>query len=76
MKKIKFNNGKNELIIYLTKHYIIKKICFYQNSLLKECLDDFFIISYEEVTRLKKILNHFDNKTQIKIKNFIKKFLD
>jgi N-acetylglutamate synthase-like GNAT family acetyltransferase len=72
----KFSYKDYTLIIELTPMYIIQKICLYKNDKLEECINDFFIISEENVLKFKKILKNFDFKTQERIKKLIKKFMD
>ena len=67
----KFSFKEYTLKIETTNLYVLKTITLLKNNEEVDKITDAFIVSFENIEKLKKMLSFFDEKTQKKIKNFL-----
>jgi len=67
----KFLCGEYTLKIETTNLYVLKTITLLKSNKEVGKITDAFIVSFENIEKLKKMLSSFDEKTQREIKEFL-----
>jgi len=67
----KFSYKEYTLKIETTNLYILKTITLLKNNEEIDKITDVFIVSFDRIEKLKKMLSFFDKNTQREIKNFL-----